>query len=476
METIKNKHAKLEALFLNKVKGLNWYYFQLDLNRATNLKAQQKRAIQSEIETVIKEDAEGKYFYTPKSGTSSEDMSQILQELLSYTRQNPQAPRRILKRIFDANEPVVLNNSGAHEGILGKSNRADNRKRLKKFKKKIRSKKFQNRKDTAIIMAEGDSWFQFPAVRPLGDPVKDIIDNLDKNDNYAIYSVAEGGDWLSNMIKTAEYIEELDRLAVDALLLSGGGNDMLGDHRLAQMVHKKGEEIDLNNPDDRTKALLEIRLNGKQAKSFDAEKYKRGIAFLNDNFFNFINVTMSQYFLLISELMAIPRYKDLKFITQGYDFAIPSYKRRGFIVSRQRAINSFMDTGKWLYDPLTRKRITDPEDQQAILYAMIYEFNEMLIQLACYEKFTNLFHIDCRGTGEDFKDWFDEIHLNSKKYKEVANAYMECVDDQILNKRNANKKVYKVRQDLHYSSLYDENGNPVESSVKPFKIITKKAS
>ena len=53
------------------------------------------------------------------------------------------------------------------------------------------------------------------------------------------------------------------------------------------------------------------------------------------------------------------------------------------------------------------KGVTNKVDQEAVLYAMIYEFNEMLIQLAEFEGLPNLFHIDSRGYANE-KDWFDE--------------------------------------------------------------------
>ncbi|MCB0839303.1 MAG: hypothetical protein KDD99_21675 [Bacteroidetes bacterium] len=473
METFNNKHnsqEKLEALFLNKVKGLKWYYFQINLNERSSLASE----ADSILEQRILKNESGEFLYEDKKSLSSPKEEAILSKLLEYTRENPQLPREIIKRIFDSNEPTVMNNSGAEEGILGKSNRRDNKKRKKAFNKKIRNPKFHAREDSVIIMAEGDSWFQFPAVRPLGDSVKDIIDCLSKRKNYAVYSIASGGDWLSNIVKTGEYIEELDRMSADVFMLSGGGNDMLGDYRLAQMVNRPEARIDMDNPDERVRELLQVRLGAHTPQSLDVEKYKRGLSFLNDNFYNFLNLTMSQFFLLLSELMALPRYKHMKFITHGYDFVIPTYKRRGFLVSRQKAINSFMDTGKWIHDALARKRIIDPEDQHAIMYTMIYEFNEMLIQLASYEKFTNLFHIDCRGTGEDFNDWFDEIHLNSKKFHEVSGAFHECIDDQVINGIAKGKKVYKVRKDLHFSSQCSEDGVPV--ITKSLKHSFKKAS
>ena len=84
-----------------------------------------------------------------------------------------------------------------------------------------------------MILAEGDSWFQFPIC------VKDIIDWLIKEDNFAVYCIAAGGDWIANIIYEEKYIEELSVHALDVFLMSGGGNDMVGGNKLAVMVSPK---------------------------------------------------------------------------------------------------------------------------------------------------------------------------------------------------------------------------------------------
>ena len=104
------------------------------------------------------------------------------------------------------------------------------------------------------------------------------------------------------------------------------------------------------------------------------------------------------------------------------------------------------DNGKWLLDVMELKQIYDKDDQEAILYAMIHEFNEMLIQLAHYKGFTNLYHIDCRGAaGLNSKGWFDELHLTSNKYERVSQTFIECIQSASKN------KVFKVRKDLEFS-------------------------
>ncbi|MEL6673333.1 MAG: hypothetical protein AAFR61_14110 [Bacteroidota bacterium] len=445
-----NKQQKLEALFLNRVTGLQWYYFEIDLSKNLSVGTNQRSLYgkylantqQQGIDTAISQNEAGDFEYSPPNPDPNDRMStnrpqQILWELLAYTRSRAGAPRDILRRIFDENEPGVLNRSEAHLGSLGWANRFSQKRRGKIFLKKLRSKQFKQQKPL-MIMAEGDSWFHFPRLPILGHPVRDIIDHLMKKPDLVVRNLASGGDWLSNMVKTADYIQELDRIHPDAFLFSGGGNDMLGGHRLAKMIRKPDDNED-RKIDNKIRQLLNLR-SAHPHESFDRTKYARGLAFLTDDFFNFINVTMSQYFLLLSEIFALGKFQQMKFITHGYDYVIPTAKRRGHILTLNYWMNRKLNSGKWLHDPMMLKGIFDEADQQAILYTMVYEINEMLISLAQYPPFKNLYHIDCRGVARGKQDWYDEIHLRSPKFKEVAELFYQC----ILAKNDHKQKVYRV--------------------------------
>lgn len=454
MNTPKNEqHNILEALFLNRVKGLNWHYFELDLSKVNTEsgKVGYRTSMPSSPQIVghIKKNDQGKYVFQMPNTQARDSLpkatpNDIFLELLRFIRSQRGASREILKRIFDANDPIITNNSEADSGRVGAANRRTHKKRQKAYFKKIRSESYLKVEKT--LMVEGDSWFQHPAARFLGDSVKDIVDWLSKEDKYAVYNLSAGGDWLSNMVKTADYIDPLDKVFPDVFLFSGGGNDMVGRQRIAKMLLRADQKINIET-DPRTQRLLKHRLQAPIPADFDVEKYKLGLAYLGDEFYDFINHAMSQYFLLLSEIFEIPKYKKkLMFITQGYDFVIPTAKRNGFPISRNRLVNIGMNTGKWLFDPMRMKRINETETQKAILYTMIYEFNEMLIQLARYKGFPNLYHIDCRGTADSQQDWFDEIHLKSKKYKMIAQTYTECIDA-----IPCKQKVFKVRKDKQYS-------------------------
>lgn len=56
---------------------------------------------------------------------------------------------------------------------------------------------------------------------------------------------------------------------------------------------------------------------------------------------------------------------------------------------------------------------------------MIFEFNLMLAEIALSKH--NVYHVDCRGVAKSHVDWYEELHLKSRKYKVIANAYAECI-------------------------------------------------
>jgi len=59
------------------------------------------------------------------------------------------------------------------------------------------------------------------------------------NSKYCVLSLAAAGDWLSNMLKTREYITELSRIEPNIFLFSGGGNDLMGENLGTMIKHKR---------------------------------------------------------------------------------------------------------------------------------------------------------------------------------------------------------------------------------------------
>lgn len=316
--------------------------------------------------------------------------------------------RELIRRIYDLNPDQLYRISNANKGIVGFLNRKSTRKRSRTFNHKVDQQK--PGKNYIKIYAEGDSWFQFPFF------IKDIIDWLDKNDDFLIKCEAYAGDWITNIIYEEQYVSGLSTYSPDFFLISGGGNDLVGNHRLGVMI-----AVNSNFQERKYHAEDEIKDNFLSEAQRNLIIKSQG--YINKEFYALLNVFELQYSLLFRNLYsADSKHKDIISITQGYDFVYPSPKRRfSFRYPWQPLLNKLVDSGNWLFTPFMFSRIRDPKIQQGVMLAMIYEFNNMLASFS--QKYPNVFHIDCRGLANSEKDWFDEIHYKSHLFKKVAGAY-----------------------------------------------------
>ncbi|MBN2274844.1 MAG: SGNH/GDSL hydrolase family protein [Bacteroidales bacterium] len=350
---------------------------------------------------------------------TEKDLDRLLRPENPEEKITTQELSKVTRRIFDINENSVLNRSDASEGMTGRLNRLSRRRRNRKYIRKIRNS-FRADSSNKVILAEGDSWFEFPVF------VKDIIDWLKKRKDYAIYSLAYGGDWLSNIMYQGEYIEGLPVHDPDVFLISGGGNDMVSGNRLTTMLVNP-----VKNPDNLTRITEEYTDFVNQQIQNTGERYDilEGKQYLTAEFTSFINVIRLQYELMFSNIFT--KYPNLKIITQGYDYAYPD-PRVHFGINvcnwHQPLLNLFTGNGKWLFQSFMLKGITDAELQRKIVRTMIFDFNEMLVKIASKSDYPNLFHIDCRNICTSRHDWYDELHPKSGIFKKIAQQYQKCID------------------------------------------------
>ena len=329
--------------------------------------------------------------------------------------------RQLLTRIFDINENTLSQQSDATTGMLGFMNKWSTKLRQRHYYSLIKGgfRDYNNpgNKHNKVIVAEGDSWFQFPFF------IKDIIDWLTDDPKYAVYSIAYGGDWFANILYEEKYIEELSIHLPEVFLISAGGNDFVGSNRVAIMVRNDGQE-QMRKPEQ-----LATMLAGEKEEAAIREGYR----WVNLPFYSFIWTLKLQYYILFRNLHESGKFKKMQIITQGYDNALPTYKFRWQKWYKlQPLINSILGSGQWLKQPLMLKGISDPEKSKNIIKALIFEINYMFSELA--QLFPNVYHIDCRGTARNFDDWFDEIHLHSERFRLIAETYKYCIEQRPLEK------------------------------------------
>jgi hypothetical protein len=335
----------------------------------------------------------------------------------------------IIQRIYDLNETTILK-LAAVETTIEKMNAIKNAQRNQLFFKKIRKgfRELNNNKSHIIVLAEGDSWFNYPVI------LTDIIDRISMDKDLAVYSIASGGDWLLNMLNAREYVEELSISHPDWFLISGGGNDLVGSRRLATILEPNGnsEEYERNEWARHLISHAEKQEIPLEPCFFDGLKY------LSKDFYALLMFFHLQYYFLINGVLNgggkhHPKFDGIRIITQGYDYPRPSFKKKlGINPFRWYIpfIRIFLGHGTWLKQPLQIRGINDSENQQRVMYAMIYLFNEMMIEMGGvfnkHQPAPKVFHIDSRDSvGKN--GWTDELHPKPSHFIKTGETFINCI-------------------------------------------------
>ncbi len=275
---------------------------------------------------------------------------------LDYQNSSPFSPS--LKVKADS----VLNNTEADRGFVGFFNARSRRKRKRKFEKRLK-----RNPDSLVIISEGDSWFQYPIL------LKDVIDHLSEYDDYAIRSFGFGADWLSNMVEQAEFINDIRYYDAKIFLISGGGNDLLQNKRLKDML-KSGD-------------------HGDEAITYFKTETKKEI----------ILQIQSLYSRLFSRLNRL--FPELHILCHGYDYAVPQNQ-------------------VWLGEPLNELDIPERVHTE-IIRLLIDDFYGMLESLS--NDFKNIHLVDNRNTVSP-TEWHDELHPRNYGFMKVANNFKEQIE------------------------------------------------
>ena len=285
------------------------------------------------------------------------------QELARYFKLDPEASQGLSPTVV-VDRSLIKDDGLEGAQFLNAANVIARWRRNRRYKKRI--KNWQGVK----VVAEGDSWFQYPLI------LKDTIDQLCDLDNfrYAIFGLSEAGDLLSNIIAEDELTEAIERENPDVFLISGGGNDMVGNERMATLVHEFAA--------------------GRKAEDYPNEQFADFLANLGD-----------LYRGLFTRLLQ--RFPHLKIVCHGYDNAIPA-------------------KGDWLGKPLESRNIKAAVLQRNIVAEMIRRFNEELITVVA-EFPGAVFHVDCRGVIGTKSKWHDELHPKDEGYFSVAQLFDQTI-------------------------------------------------
>lgn len=225
------------------------------------------------------------------------------------------------------------------------------------------------------LVAQGDSWFQYPNPVDSGD---DLIDHLVASERYAVYCMSAAGDTLEAMVADLETLRQaITKTGAQALLFSAGGNDFAATDRDGLMTYIRNYNRD-----------------------FAAADY------VSSGFSEFLQSIIAKYMAIFEDIWQM--YPQLPIFIHGYDRPFP------------------ISDGTWLGPRLHDKGI--PEAFWApIVGTMIDHFNEMLKTLAL-ENGERLNFVDCRGSIGDADQWRDELHGKNDGCYRAALRFQDAID------------------------------------------------
>jgi hypothetical protein len=255
-------------------------------------------------------------------------------------------------------------------------------------------------KRTFDLLAQGDSWFDYP-------PGTDLIDCLHSNHGHTITNIAVAGSTLNDEAygpvprelfglpagplqsddpsRIAELVHRIQQDKPQALLLSAGGNDIAGDEFFSF----------INNSKSGLTAINADVLNGVVNGTFKAA-----------------------YQYLIDTAIAAAADPKFKIFTHGYDYPFPD----------GRGVISFLGwkVGPW-FDPTFNQKnypynnTADLQVRHDITAKFIDALNAMLTGLTAQPKYVGkLFHVNLVGTLSSPADWANELHPGNAGFSSFA--------------------------------------------------------
>jgi len=243
------------------------------------------------------------------------------------------------------------------------------------------------RATAGVLVAEGDSWFDYP--------MHDVLKALEDDHGFDVESVAHRGDRVEDMAYADGQLDDLARrlekllrrrVLPRAILLSGGGNDIAGTEFHLLLNHARSAIAGVN------------------------ESVARGI------------IDERIRFAYIHILAAVTRLCDaiagtrIPILTHGY--AYPTPDGRGVLGGW------WFLPGPWLEPGFRDKGFHDVGENRRLMRHLIDRFNAVLVEVSAMPGFTHVRYVDLRPTlpaGKGYKKlWANELHPTPRGFALVA--------------------------------------------------------
>jgi len=238
-----------------------------------------------------------------------------------------------------------------------------------------------------IVIAEGDSWFDYP--------FNDILKDLEDNHGYDVESVANRGDRIEDMAYSGGQLDNFTR-RIDkvlrngympkAILISGGGNDIAGPELAIMLNHANSSIAGLN--EQIVAGVVDARL---------ADAY----------------VTLLTAVTRICEARV---GRKIRILLHGYDRPVPD--GRGVLGG------AWILPGPWLEPGFRHKGYADMPARIELMGCLIDRFNAMLVAISRRPDFKHVEFVDLRETlsaGTDYRRWWaNELHPTERGFTAVS--------------------------------------------------------
>jgi len=242
--------------------------------------------------------------------------------------------------------------------------------------KALRARRFAQRRrqhpEWPVVVCEGDSWIAHPLVQDIGDHLFD-----DPSNRFVVRNCGAAGDRLSAMAAAREHEAVLTETNAVALVLSGGGNDLLVPFREFLRAWVPGDD-----PARLVTEVLEQRLTE-------------------------LMIIMRQVLHGVREC-----HRALPIVVHGYDYLQVAAPEHGLYLS------PYFDSS----------HIAERGERQSTLNYIVDRFNHHLRDATL--DIEGVAYVDVRGrVGSN--EWYDEIHPNDDGFARVAETIGEVVRDRL---------------------------------------------
>jgi lysophospholipase L1-like esterase len=246
-----------------------------------------------------------------------------------------------------------------------------------------------------LLVAEGDSWFDYPR--------RDILAALQDDAGWEIVSVAHLGDTLESMsyndaqltglARQLEWVRARGETPV-AILLSGGGNDFAGPEFAVFIGHRNSARP---GADETILAdFIGCRMQSALAHFVGA------VTRMCESLFD----------------------RRIPILVHGYDYPVPD--GRGFLGGWGPL------PGPWLGPSLEAKNFTDLAEKKRIAARIVDLYNAMLVEFIGRPEAAHVRYVDLLGTlhtGDDYRDyWANELHPTGHGFDLISGKFAAELD------------------------------------------------